>query len=182
VAGGVASGLKTHFRVVMVYDDFTSGKRAMNTCNFLACRLGGGIELRTSMWKFDVLRNAGLRRMAVDDAVEADVIIVANAPRSPLPDEVKGWIEAWVPGKKGGLPAALVALMDFTDEVAGESREAQRCLKEAAAAAGIDFLSQEIRSKGVQLPHLRAQSLLRRSRAARSQPNGPPPEAWGLND
>jgi len=179
---GVGTGLDPVFRVVMAYDDFTSGKRAMNTCNFLAGQLNPGIELRSSMWKFDVLRSTKLGQMAVEDAAEADVIIVANSPGTGLPEEVKRWIEDWVPKKRGQM-AVLVALLDFTDKNEGESVEAEAFLKAAAAKAKIDFLSQAIRFPGAQPPSLPGRSFLRWPRFSGEPPvNRPPPEAWGLND
>ena len=47
------------------------------------------------MWKFDVLRGVKLNQIAVDDAIKADVIIVANSKNGGLPDEVKRWVEGW---------------------------------------------------------------------------------------
>jgi hypothetical protein len=120
LGGGAGSEPHPVFKVVMAYDDFAAGKRAMDTCNFLVFQLGGGIELRSSMWKFDVLRSAKLNQIAVHDAIEADVIIVANARNTGLPEEVKEWINGWVPHKQD-QSAALVALLDFTGENTRES-------------------------------------------------------------
>jgi hypothetical protein len=183
---GAARGLETDreevFRVVMAYDDFNSGKRAMDACNFLGFQLGGGVELRSSMWKFDILRNDRLKEIAVEDAIEADVIIVANAPDAGLPVDVARWIEAWVPRKRGQT-AALVALLDFTGKDPRESAQAYALLKSAAASASIDFLPQEIRVPGNRIPAFPPAPLPHtpppRTDAVPSQP---PPEGWGLND
>ncbi|MFO1475384.1 MAG: hypothetical protein U1F98_01875 [Verrucomicrobiota bacterium] len=184
-SSGAGAGLDTRFRVVMAYDDFLSGQRALATCQFLSTRLGRGVELRSSMWKFDVLRNPGLARMAVEDASEADVIIIANAPRTGLPNEVRAWIQSWLPRKKGQF-AALVALMDFTDKDNRESREAHAFLKRAAAETGIDFLSREIRSDATRLPFLRRPFLRHPgsadpSRSATLPPPEAPPQATPQN-
>jgi hypothetical protein len=172
----------TVFRVVMAYADFVSGKRAMDTCNFLVRQMGGGVELRSSMWKFDVLRSAKLSQIAVDDAVDADVIIVANARNTGLPEEVREWIKGWVLRKRNHA-AALVALLDFTNDGAPESAQTLAFLKGAAAAAKIDFLPQEIRFLPGRMPFAPESPL--------SDWSGPPadpsigrrsPEAWGIND
>jgi hypothetical protein len=170
------------FRVLIAYDDFTSGKRAMDACHFLEFQLGSGIELRSSMWKFDILRNARLNEIAVADAIEADVIIIANAPDAGLPDEVARWVQAWVPRKRGQT-AALVALLDFTGKNPGESTQAYALLKRAATSARIDFLPQEIHGPDDAMPAFPPVPL-RQMPPARtdSVTNRPPPEGWGLND
>jgi hypothetical protein len=174
---------KPVFRVVMAYEDFTAGKRAIDTCNFLVSRIGKAIELRSSMWKFDVLRSLKLNQMAVDDAVEADVIIVANGRNAGLPEEVKRWVDAWA-ARKEGQSAALVALLDFTGEQTHESSLAYTFLKSAAGAARIDFLPQEIRSLKRRLPAVPAPSALPPRLGAGKDPfvGRPSPEAWGIND
>ena len=75
----------------------------------MAAQLRPGAELRTSMWKFDVLRSDQLNQTAVEDAVEADVIIVANARNSGLSDPSRPGSTAGSPRKRG-QSAALVAL------------------------------------------------------------------------
>jgi hypothetical protein len=181
ILAGARPGRKSAFHVVMAYDDFTAGKRAMDACNFLGFQLGDGVELRSNMWKFDILRHARLYEMAVEDAIEADVIIVANASDAGLPDEVVSWIDAWVPRKRGQT-AALVALLDFT----GDSREAARTqalLKRAAAGAKIDFLPH-----GIESPEPSARAAATPPPQPASRPaadrlaSGSGPEGWGLND
>lgn len=181
-AGSAGAKAKPVFRVVMAYDDFTAGKRAIDTCNFLVSRIGGSIELRSSMWKFDVLRSVKLNQIAVDDAIEADVIIVANARESGLPEEVKEWVNRWVT-RKGGQAAALVALLDFTGEDTRESTRAYDFLKDAASLAKIDFLPQEIRSSKSRMPYTSKTAFLHRSSPGKDPLVGrPSPEAWGIND
>jgi len=181
VSAGPRPGRKSVFHVVMAYDDFTSGKRAMDACNFLVFQLGDGVEWRSSMWKFDVLGHAKLNQIAIEDALEADVIIVANARNSGLPAEARKWIDGWVPGKRGQT-AALVALLDFTGDQLTESAQAYAFLKEAATSADIDFLPQEIRfpENFVRVPRSAVKKDLR---PAPEQPAGRRgPEGWGLND
>src|ERR1051325_8450972 len=85
------------FRVVIAYEDFDSGRRAMDVCKVLVAELGSEVQFRCSMWKFEVLRSPKLRRIAVADAVEADVIVVTTGLSGELPFEVKKGIEVGVP-------------------------------------------------------------------------------------
>jgi hypothetical protein len=182
LAVGAEKGQRGAFRVVIAYDDFTAGKRAMDACNFLGFQLGGGVELQSRMWKFDILRNPRLHEMAVGDAIDADVIIVANAPDAGLPEQVARWVEDWAPRKRGQT-AALVALLDFTRKDSRESAQAYALLKGAATSASIDFLPHKIRLPGSALPPLGREP---RKKATPLKPDAqasrPPPEAWGLND
>jgi len=167
----------------MAYDDFTSGKRAMDACHLMVARLGGDAELRTSMWKFDVLRSTQLNQTAVEDAVEADVIIVANARNSGLSDSVKTWIDGWAPRKRGQA-AALVALLDFTDDEVQAAARTQSILKAAAAEAQMEFLPQEIR---LPLGSLSPASITASVDLPRRRPvppviGTPRFEGWGIND
>jgi hypothetical protein len=179
----MAFGFASPFRVVIAYDDFTSGKRAMSTVGFLEQRMARGTELRTSMWKFDVLRSAKLHQMAVEDAVEADVIIVASAQNGGLSEEARSWVNGWV-AKKRGQTAALIALLDFTGENMVEPAFAYSFLQGAAARARIDFLPQEIRPTGANPPALsmRAFSKGRGRSPGLSDPNPPPPQTSGLKN
>ena len=43
------------FNVVMAYEDFDTGKRAMRTYDYLVQHLGDECLFKNQMWKFDVL-------------------------------------------------------------------------------------------------------------------------------
>jgi hypothetical protein len=184
---GMATGAgilpPTVFRVVMAYDDFASGKRAMNTCDYLVSQFGGGVELRSSMWKFDVLRHTKLNQMAVDDAIEADVIIVANSRNGELPEEVTRWVDQWA-RRKQGHATALVALLDFTGQNSGPSARALAFLKTAAHRAKMDFLPRQIRTSAGRLFPLTSASfnLGPPPSTAAATPPAPPAEGSGIND
>lgn len=171
---------KAAFRVVIAYEDFASGKRAMDACKLLMAQLEHDVEFRTSMWKFDLLRNLKLNQIAVGDAIEADVIMVAASANSDLPIEIKKWIEGWSTRKHGQV-AALVALLDFeTTDVTGSSI-VHAYLKRVAAAAEIDFLSQVA-------PFLWSPAPSRATATSAAMPvleqvfSRPALECWGLND
>jgi hypothetical protein len=167
--------------VLIVYENFAAGKRAMEVCNFLLAQLGDEFEFGINMWKFEVLQHAKLSAMAVHDAIEAELIIVACDAAWELPTEVMLWAEAWVPAKQGQT-AALLALFgneaaDFHSSIAPTSAY----LKSVADRAGLDFLAS-------------GQSLDISSEPHRLKPESkfpmpfdrvvsrPSPEGWGLNE
>ena len=169
------------FSVVIVYEDFNSGRRAMDACKLLVSQLGNEVHLRSSMWKFEVLEVTKLNRIATHDAIEADMIIVATAQNGDLPGPVKAWVESWVPEKRGQT-AALLALMDFadSDELNG-TNPTRTYLQSAATEAGIDFLQQsdsspEERWKPPTVAPLGGTVIPPRLVSR------PAPEGWGLND
>ena len=180
------TGVQSHapgagFNVVIAYEDFTAGRRAIDACKLLVAQLGNEVRFRSSMWKFDVLEVAKLNRMATHDAVEADMIIVATAQNGELPGAVKVWVESWVPEKRGQT-AALLALMDFSDvsELDGANL-ARDYLQNAAAEAGIDFLQQSDQPMEQSWAPPTAGPLGNGTASLRIT-NRPAPEGWGLND
>ena len=126
------------FHVLVLYEDFAAGRRANETCSFLRSQLGDEFELRSGMWKFEILRNAKLAEIAAAEALEADAIIVA-AHRSPLlPVEVTGWIEQWLP-LRDERTTALIALIDVGLNPTGVVPPVYAYLQKVAAAANMDF-------------------------------------------
>jgi hypothetical protein len=170
------------FHILMVYEDSLAGKRAMDACQVLMSQLEGEVELRSSMWTFHTLRNPKLSRIATEDAIEADVIIIATGRNSELPGDVRKWIELWVPQKQGQT-AALVAMTDFTGGDSARSSVTHVFLKGAAATAGIDFLSQEFpQAENQKLPVPESSFEARSWMTPDSVISRPAPEGWGLND
>jgi hypothetical protein len=166
---------KTLFHVVIVYEDAAAATGAMQTWSFLKKQLEPDFELRVSMWKFDLLQNGEMQELAVNDALEANLIIVASHTGTTLPMEIESWVQLWASRKRDDS-AALIALLD-------QSAHAQAkwatfdFLKGAAARAGMQFL-----------PHVRYVQIEPPAPAAQGQrrPFGeatrPARENWGLND
>jgi hypothetical protein len=126
---------KGRFNVVIIYEDFETGKAAKRTYDYLVSNLGEDCEFNNQMWKFDVLSIPKLAAIAVLDACEADIILVATHGGS-LPAAVRSWLESWV--HKGSRAIALVALCD------GEPPQAHavcNVLRDAAQRAGMQFFA-----------------------------------------
>lgn len=125
------------FNVVIAYEDFETGKHAKKTYDFLVDNLGESCQFNNQMWKFDVLSVPKLREIAVRDAINADIIIIAAHGRGELPKEVKAWMELWAANKVRAI--ALVGLFDREDYVDNPVRT---YLANVAEGAHIDFFSQ----------------------------------------
>ncbi len=166
--------------MVIAYEDFAAGQRAMDACKLLVSHLDGQIEFRSGMWKFDILRNAKLNQIAADDAAAADAIIVATSQSGELPVEVKRWVETWVPLKKGQA-CVLLALLESSAEGPATTSEVHEYLRHAAESAQIDFLPRS--SLGTEPAESRnVVSPAAAEKWADRVVSRPAPEGWGLND
>ncbi len=125
------------FNVLVVYEDFETGKHAKRTFDYLVEHLGDECRFTNQMWKFDVLAVPKLREMAARDAAVADIIIVSAHGAHPLPPEVKAWIELWLEARSSAI--ALVALFDVDQN---PDNPVRAFLATAAKRAKMEFFSQ----------------------------------------
>ena len=58
---------RASFNVVIAYEDFRAGKRAMDVCKPLVSMLGNEVQFRNCMWKFDILHNEKLNQIAIGE-------------------------------------------------------------------------------------------------------------------
>jgi hypothetical protein len=133
-------GENASFNVVIVYEDFATGKHARKTYDFLVESLGHDCRFINLMWKFDVLKVAKLRDMAARDAALADIVIVSSHGSHELPAEVGKWIESWLADP--GETLALVALFDRPEEKSEKMSEIRHYLADVAKRGRMEFLAQ----------------------------------------
>jgi hypothetical protein len=127
------------FNVVIVYEDFDTGKHAKETFDFLVSNLGHQCRFSNQMWKFDVLAIPKLREMAAKDALAADIIIISCHGNHNLSSDVKAWINSWLYEPNNAI--ALVAL--FSDaNPCGENHNLRAYLAEVANRAHMEFFAQ----------------------------------------
>jgi hypothetical protein len=136
------------FNVVLVFEDFNTGKRAKRAYDFLAANLTHEWQLISQMWKFEVLSIPELRELAAKDAAMANLIIVSSRGDRELPDPVKDWIEMWL--GYGGDAVALVALFDSPPEQARHARATQTYLERVARRGQMEFFTWPEIGLGVQ--------------------------------
>jgi hypothetical protein len=128
------------FNVVIAYEDFETGKNARRTYDYLAHHLGRECRFNNEMWKFDVLGIPKLRELAVRDVRTADLIIISCHGGSPLPNQVKSWIELWLTEEVSTI--ALVALFDSPVDASPETRKALDYLADVAKRGNLEFFAQ----------------------------------------
>ena len=127
------------FNVVIVYEDFETGKQAKRTYDFLVENLGHDCQFSNSMWKFDVLGIRKLHDLAVKDAVMADIIMISGHGQE-LPACVKTWLESCLEERSRSI--ALVALFECPREEAASLRATRAYLAGIARRCNMEFFCQ----------------------------------------
>jgi hypothetical protein len=140
---------KPVLRILVAYEDPESGYRAKEILERLNLMVGHDLDIRSTMWKFNVLLFPPLNSMAVGDAAEADIIIIATGPKGELPRGVQEWINHWLSNKQR-RPSAMASLI--ADEILEEDAQAveppavSAYLREVCRKGNLDFIS--LRSQG----------------------------------
>jgi hypothetical protein len=116
--------------IVIAYEHFESGKHAKQTCDVIAENLKYECRCNAQMWKFEVLSISKLREMAVADAREAHIIVVACQRNSKLPAHVVEWLTSGL--ARQGRAIALVALFQCPPSEASAVRHELATLAERA--------------------------------------------------
>lgn len=171
------------FQVVAVYEDYAAGYHANETCTFLLSQIGDEFEGRCSRWRFELLRQPQLRKIAAAEAAIADVVIVAGRGTSPLSPEVMQWMDGWVTGhRKDG--AALIALLDMAANPLSVVPPAFAYLQQVATTAEMEFFPHFTEFRRSNLP---APDVFVPPEVAATQPTNPPVppltyQHWGINE
>lgn len=139
LAGGIDLENKSHFSVVIAYEDYAAGACAKKTYDHLLHTFGGNLEFNHTMWCFDALRIGELRQAAADEATQSDLVIIATGNRSDLPAEVKFWIEAWLEQKKPRLNALAALIEDRADGSAANTVAIHDYLREISWRGQMNF-------------------------------------------
>ncbi|MCI0744275.1 MAG: hypothetical protein L0Y58_02615 [Verrucomicrobia subdivision 3 bacterium] len=120
--------------VVIAYDTFELGSRAMAVHERLTERLGSTFNLRQELWKFDLLEDPALRRAAARETAAADIVILATSRDAELPLYIREWLEESLQDHTG--VGAFVALFEHPHP------RIQPWLEAIARRKGIDFFAQ----------------------------------------
>jgi len=127
------------FKVVSIYDDAAARERAMQVCDHLVSLLWEDAELKFHWWRTHFLRDAGLARMAAQNAVEADFVILSSNNSSMVSEELEAWFESWIDlrNTKDGALVNLVA----SPGPGTESTYREDYLREISQRAKLDLLT-----------------------------------------
>lgn len=123
---------------MIVYDEFVSGQRAVQTYYRLMLHHGDMADVNLKTWTFDLLKTEEMNRLAVEDAAASQIIILSAACQM-LPKSVEKWLQGWRL-HKGKPPTAFIAVVDPGDDFDEELSPMESQLQLLTAESGIDFL------------------------------------------
>jgi hypothetical protein len=101
----------TPFNVVIIYEDFGTGKRAKNGLDYVAEELGNDLEFRHSMWRLDILQDPKLNILAASALAQADLLIISVHGERQLPTKIRALIDERL-AQSANHQCALVALFE----------------------------------------------------------------------
>jgi hypothetical protein len=106
----------TAFKFILIYEDRAAGLRAKEMSDRVAAQLEPGCEVSNEAWNFALLADPHLADLAASEAQEADMVIISAHDLTALPGQVRGWLETWLPERKGAQAAFVVLLGDEQPE------------------------------------------------------------------
>jgi len=101
------------FKVVIIYEDGSTGKRAKLFYDKLIHQLEDECVFSLQLWSFQVLAIPEIRKAAADSIAEADLVIFSLRGEAELPARLRMWIETW-PRQIFDRDPMLIALVDKT--------------------------------------------------------------------
>jgi hypothetical protein len=140
--GGTPAGAATDsLSVLLVYEDLTTGLRARRAFEAAVQQPELEADFSVDLWRFDLLREPALLRMAANQASKADIVFLSAHGYGVLPAAVDLWLRQWLE-QRGGEPSALVVLLDDVSGEDAAANQALRALRARAVAAGAEVFLQ----------------------------------------
>jgi hypothetical protein len=129
------------FTVLIMYEDFGTGKRAKKGLDYVAKELGNDFEFSYSMWRLDILQDPKLNVLAAPALAEADLLIISLHGEGHIPAKIRVLIDTWL-AEKAYRDRTLVAL--FESKTSAIRSSVYACLANLARQHGLDFFEQAV--------------------------------------
>jgi hypothetical protein len=107
---------------VMLYEDYSTGLHGKGVLDGAASLFPGAPHFNLALWRFDVLRAAIVRELALHKASVADLVVLSAHGRGALPEIVKVWLERWFRQKSDEPRALMVSLNEDSRESASAAQ------------------------------------------------------------
>jgi hypothetical protein len=131
----------TPFNVVIMYEDFRTGKRAKKGLRYVAKELGNDLEFRHSMWRLDILQDPKLNVLAAPALAEADLLLISLRDEGRLRAKIRVLIDERL-AQTVNHACALVGL--FEGAATATRSSVYACLANLARQHGLDFFEQAL--------------------------------------
>jgi len=167
------------FQVLITYENCLVGMRGMEFFDSLQAAAGGFLKLNCHLWNFKVLQQSLLSQKAIEEAIQADMIIFTVREKGALPTGVVTWAESWI-ARRTPRVSALVGLFEAAYPASEANPAIKSFLQEAARATGMEFFWSEMDWIGRRSSFL-AEFLQKRAARAAAPPShdGDRRPAWG---
>jgi len=171
--------LASALKVLLLYEDLTTGLQARQLLEGIASRLDLEADLDLRLWRFDLLREPALLERAVSEAAEADVVVLSAHGSGDLPPAVRLWLGQWL-ARKGDRPLALAVVLDPDMEREPAPTRLLESLRGLSGTAGVEVFLH--RAQGPQ-PAATSQGLHPLPKSSHSQfEDSWSLREWGIND
>jgi hypothetical protein len=124
--------------ILIAYEDFETGKRAQRVCREIAEAARSDAAIGPDAWKFDLLRLPPMRKLAVQEAAKANLLVLAPRDGEALPPFVLDWIRLslqHVPRR----PKVLLVLLGPLPEIGGDASPAELQLRTIGTQAKVSM-------------------------------------------
>jgi hypothetical protein len=131
----------SQFSVVIIYEDFTTGRRAQKGCDLLASEFGEECEFNHSLWRSDLLADPHLETCIISKVAQADLVIISV--HSKLFGGISAVVNAWA-AEKEHRDNVLMVVFDQTEAYSFQRNLAFARLLALARRCGLDFFEQTV--------------------------------------
>jgi hypothetical protein len=129
-------------KVVAAYEDLGSGTLVHETVERLTQELEPDGTVESSLWKFEILDSAQLRRIASDEGADADILMIATRAEFGLTDPVQAWLRTSFSSRRSP-PLALVGLIHPDEPGAFVTLSVRDYLRQVAEQNGTELFVNE---------------------------------------
>jgi hypothetical protein len=124
--------------IVVIHEDAATYWEARGIVKEIQSQMRLMADVEQSFWDFTMLTVPDLQRIALAEAAQAHLIIVAAESGDSLPSHVKLWLGMWC-GQNQSEPAALLALIRDNDDSLGVYCPIPQYLKQVAELNQTEF-------------------------------------------
>ena len=135
----LANRLRSRLNVVIAYADLSSATLARRILYHALAVLSPEITVETSLWKFELLDSGPLQELAMQDAANAQIIIIAAEKEYGLPEGARKWVEACLTNPEV-RDVGFVAVLREEPDLFSDGPPSFPALQEFTVSGKTDFL------------------------------------------
>lgn len=128
---------------VVAYENVTVGKHAMQLLGRLS--LGEAGEIQAIPWSFNVLEDCAWQKLAMQDVVKTDMLVIVTNGLRPITPAVLRWLETAI-GQLRGKEAAIVFIRCAPDFQTNSDKACHPAIQSAVQKAGLVYFTTSLPS------------------------------------